>query len=113
MSTIKICKFTNVEQYKRISIDYFYGCLQIYIDEIFELIPELKTYLKLVDYNDFKNLNKISTEEKIIFAYEKDNNIYILTENINGVWTYLYKYENDNIIPIDMEYFSFYKCNMR
>lgn len=104
-------KLVDIEHYKKVRIFYDGGCLQTSIGEIVEIIPELKNHLKLVDYNNFKNLNKISSEEEIIFAYEKDSNVYILTEDKNRGWTYIYQYENSDISRIEWDGSYNLTCN--
>ncbi|MDD2409828.1 MAG: hypothetical protein PHD03_03815 [Bacilli bacterium] len=82
----------GIKQYDKVKAIYNNGNLKF--DGIDVLIPGLKTHLKLVDYNSFNNLIKI--EETIIFAYEIDNNIYILTQGKReGVS--IYKYENSDV----------------
>lgn len=102
-----------IEQYKNIKMFYVNGCLQISIAEIVNLLPELKNHLVLVDYKNFKNLEEILSDEEVFFAYLKDNNTYILTQDKNRGWSYIYKYENSEITRIywDESYITFIDFN--
>ena len=103
----------NIQHYQKVKIFYLGGCLQISVGEILEIIPELKNKLKTVNHSTFEKLNKIPSEEDIIFAYEKDHNIYLLTENKSNGWTAIYQYKSADINQIEWDhtYISSLTCN--
>lgn len=82
----------DIKHYDTVKAVYSDGNLQI--DGIDILLSGLKNHLELVDYNTFSNIDKI--EDEIIYAYEKEDNIYILTKGDRGGIS-IYKYENSEI----------------
>ena len=93
-------------RYRRINMDYIDGGLRIDIGQILRLMPGLESSLLKIDYTGFQNLNKIPSEEDIIFAYEVEDGVFIITKNYSYGAAYIYRYENHDISQIDWSFYA-------
>ncbi len=99
----------NVVKNNTVKMVYYQGCLKADISDIFEIIPDLKEHLNIVDFTNFNNIDKI--KEEVLFAYEKDNNIYIVSKDNDKGDMYLYKYANNDIETVSWKSVYNFKCD--
>jgi hypothetical protein len=92
-----------------IKLVYYNGCLKADISDIFDIVSDLRNHLNVVNYSDFKGLDKI--KEDILFAYEKDGNIYIVSKASNDTAKYLYQYIDNDVSPISWQKVYTFNCN--
>ena len=102
-------KEVNVVKNNIVKMVYYQGCLKADIADIFEIIPDLKEHLNIVDFSSFNNIDKI--KEEVLFAYEKDNNIYIVSKDNDRGDMYLYKYANNDIETVSWMSVYTFKCD--
>ena len=99
----------NVVKNNAVKMVYYQECLKADIADIFEIIPDLKEHLNIVDFSSFNNIDKIKGE--VLFAYEKDNNIYIVSKDNDRGDMYLYKYANNDIETVSWNSVYTFNCD--